>query len=154
MQMCRTVSHLLLTSAQIFLISDSAMGTYASYSSWTTFFPSKWSLVVPEPHIYKWINTWLCLVSESDHQQESILSVTQMTHCLCSVSQITWIGSPTRVDSFSYANDSLPPPNQTKLLKNKPQIEDILAEIPPWNLTLHILISFIFNSVMLNHLHT
>lgn len=73
MQMCRTVGHLLLTSAHIFLISNSAMGTYASYSSWTTLFPSKWSLVVPGPHIYILIRNTeiltlaMALFRESDH---------------------------------------------------------------------------------------
>ena len=42
-----TDGHLLRTSQQIFFNCSSAIGWYASYSSWTTFLPSKLSLVVP-----------------------------------------------------------------------------------------------------------
>ena len=45
--MCLT-GHFCLMSLQIFLISFSAIGRYASYSKLMTFFPSKLFLVVPK----------------------------------------------------------------------------------------------------------
>ena len=50
--MCLT-GHFCLMSLQIFLISFSAIGRYASYSKLMTFFPSKLFLVVPEKKNYK-----------------------------------------------------------------------------------------------------
>lgn len=50
--MCLTDDHFCLTSLQIFFISISAIEVYASYSKWTTFFPSKLFLVVPKHRIF------------------------------------------------------------------------------------------------------
>lgn len=67
--MCLT-GHFCLMSLQIFLISFSAIGTYASYSKLMTFLPSKLFLVVPKKQNKQ----------TKSHNENKIFPITEILH--------------------------------------------------------------------------